>query len=427
MRLLFAGGSGVPGGLGVRLVQPGALAPQLTFTRVQTGFTATAFAADGTTFATFLADVARFNGTARRALFEGQRTTGLRNPRIEGGANGVIGSGGILPTNMGVLLGVAGISVERIGVVVRDGVTCLRLRLSGTAGASGTVFIGLDTTTGVAALNGQVWTQSAFLALFASPGTVPVVTFRPITRNSGGTQLTAFAGTIETVGATFARSPSRVFTIADATTAFFQPTVTFAVTNGLTYDATFDIGWPQFEIGAFASTPILPPAGTPGAATRGMDSATFAFSTVFPAGIGTILGSCMIPQNAPAGADQMIFEINDNTANNRIRVRNVAGGATIVAGVVAGGTPTDATSLGSMTAGTLFRFGLTFDGSTITANLNGGTNQSITAANPAGLATGRLGNNAAGTAGLFGEIGYLDALPYVIPAAGLPAAVSAIP
>ena len=84
------------------------------------------------------------------------------------------------------------------------------------------------------------------------------------------------------------------------------------------------------------------------------------------------------------------------------------------------------TSVGTFTPGTLFRAGLTFDGTTITANFNGGGNQ-IVAGVPTGLTTMRVGNNSAGTTPMFGECGYFDVLPYVIPAGDLPAAVSAIP
>ncbi|HEV7455183.1 MAG TPA: hypothetical protein VGN96_00285, partial [Roseococcus sp.] len=193
----------------------------------------------------------------------------------------------------------------------------------------------------------------------------------------------------------------------------------------LNLDAFF--GWDVLEAGTFASTPILPPIGTPGASTRGQDNVTAAFASLFPAGVGTVLGSCMIPQSAPAGGSQAIVDINDGTQANRFSFRNNAGGNDIVASLNIGGTPLVLPTLGTMTPGTLLRFGLTWDGTTVVANLDGGANQSAASATPPGLTTLRAGNNANGTAPMFGEIAYLDALPYVVPAANLPAAVAAMP
>lgn len=176
----------------------------------------------------------------------------------------------------------------------------------------------------------------------------------------------------------------------------------------------------------FFSTVILPVVGSPGASTRGQDNATAPFGVLFPNGVGSVLASFMLPQSAPSGADQVLLDINDGSANNRIRVRNVAGGNTIVAGRTIGGVNVDATTLGSMVPSTLFRVGLTFDGTNIVANFNGGSNQTV-AGVPTGLTTLRIGNDSAGTAPMFGECGIMQTFPDVIPNGSLPIAVANIP
>jgi hypothetical protein len=186
-----------------------------------------------------------------------------------------------------------------------------------------------------------------------------------------------------------------------------------------------DVFWNWTEDNApFPSSAMLA-TSEPASATRGQENITAGFSALFPAGVGSVLASYVLPFNA-SGADQTLLDINDGTANNRIRLRNADGGATIVAGRVIGGVSSDAATLGSMTPGTLFRVGLTFDGTTITANFNGTANQTV-AGQPAGLTTLRLGNHAAGTAPMFGELGYFEPRASVIAAADLPAAVAAIP
>jgi hypothetical protein len=182
-------------------------------------------------------------------------------------------------------------------------------------------------------------------------------------------------------------------------------------------------GWAETDA-AFPSSAFL--ASTePNTATRGQDTLTSTFSTLFPTDVGSVLGSFLLPFSA-VDVDQGLFDISDGTGNNRIWCRNVAGGNTIVVGRTIGGVNVDATSIGSMTPGTLFRVGFTFDGSNVVANFNGGTNQTV-AGVPTGLTTLRIGNNAAGTAPMFGEVGYVDTQATVISGANLPAAVSAIP
>lgn len=426
-RVMVVGGGGGRGSsaapFGARLVQPGAIAGGglVTFTRSQVGATAGAIssAGGGTWWTEYAADVPRFVGAANRLLLDGQRTNISTRSRLVGGTgwtltdvsatpttgpDGVSGTANILDegTNTAAhwvapatVTFTAGVTYS-FSAIVKAG-TCTSCQLFSTTPAfSGTAFQNYNLATGALGTSGagsltprivplgDGWYWISMSAVAGSTGSSRPLALGMTSSPSAASRLESYTGTNRTM------------------LAFW--------------------GWA--EEAPFPSSPILA-ATEPSTSTRGQDSLISAISSLFPSGVGTVLGSFVLPFSA-VGADQTLFDINDGSTNNRIRLRNVAGGATLVAGQVIGGTPADATTIGSMTPGTLFRVGLTFDGSTITANFNGGSNQTV-AGQPSGLTTLRVGNNSAGTAPMFGECGYFDALPYVIPGANLPAAVSAIP
>jgi hypothetical protein len=203
---------------------------------------------------------------------EPARTNGIRNPLGEGGTTGVLGSGGVLPTNYS-FTSVAGVSFEFIGIFDVDGVRCMRYRVFGTATAAAAAFLLPEGPTVVAAAVNQFWTQTVHARLFASPGSVPTFQVRPISRNSAGTQLTAFTGSTAAITGTLT---AFTFTapVVDATVAFVQPGIAFPIVNGTAYDCTFDIGGHQLEQGVNRSSLLLPPVGTPGATSRPANTIT---------------------------------------------------------------------------------------------------------------------------------------------------------
>jgi hypothetical protein len=419
------GSFGEPGRL---LPGTGQLSPPATLARSHAAARATALGADGTTLAEHPADIARFAGTGRRLVVEGSRTNGVRNPRAEGGTNGVIGSGGAYPTNWSHSLK-AGITAERIGVVTVNGVTCLRLRLSGTATATGANSIYADTSTGIAAANAQAWTMSCFARLQASAGTVPALQLRPVTRTSTGTQLTVLGGVDEVVTGSLARF-SRGFTIADATAGAIQPMLAFNVTSGIAYDATFDIGWPQMEQATFASSAILPLTGAPAAATRGADLPTATLATLgLPANrAATLLLTAIVPQAAPAGINQNIIQLDDGGSTNRVVLRNEAGGSLVKLYRVTAGAGSAGQTVGTLAPGTVFRLGLALDGAgRSAASFNGAAAVAETGGPTTALTRLALGFSGAGSEALFGEVGTLRVLPFALSDAALAGAVAALP
>jgi hypothetical protein len=210
---------------------------------------------------------------------------------------------------------------------------------------------------------------------------------------------------------------------------YVQPHVLITVTIGSTIDLTVWVGWPQMEQVTFASTPILPPVGTPGVSTRGADIVTASLASLgIPAsGACTVLWSGMLPQAPPTGLDQTLLTLSDGTDSNRIRLRNTSGGNSIVGGRVTGGSAADAATVGTMTPGTPFRAGLTHNGAGRAAfNFNGGATQFVTGA-PTAFTNLHLGNNVSGTAPMFGQTAYLRVIPDAVPDETLAALVAAMP
>ena len=340
------------------------------------------------------------NGTALGLVLETEAVNRVRNPLSEVVTTGTIGSGGVLPTNWS-WSPISGMALEIVGVVVVDGVDCLRVRVSGTAGASGSCFLFCETALGIAASNGQAWTQSALLRRHAAPGTAPVVQMRPISRNSGGAQLTAFAGSSLTLSAPLTRFSSTV-TIADATAAAIQPAFAFPVTISTAYDATFDIGWPQMELGALASSPIIPPVGSPAATTRPADAMS-ALVTDFGATAGLLAGTLVINGRTPAAdATAVALTFDDGTADNRIALSRQAGRA-MRAAVVIGGSMVATLDGPTVADSTDFVLAVGFEAGTLALCCNGGT---VVTAAPASIPPGLVRLAASGWGGSLARVGW---------------------
>jgi hypothetical protein len=409
----------------VVLVDPGDIFAPLTLTRSQaSGAQATALGADGLTWGTVAADVARFDGTARRLLLEGQRIDSLRNPRAVGA---VAGTPGTLPTNW-LLTGLpSGISSSVVGVVAVNGVECLRLRVFGTPAGSANARLEAEPVSGIVAANGQTWTGSAFLRLFAGSQANLGLNLRMMGRDGVFTAYNLVTQAV-TLNAALARAAATsVFANAAITLASSDLQLVF--TAGQPVDCTFDLGWPQIEQGAFASSPILPPAGGTGATTRGADLVTVALAALGlpPTGAGTILLRVVLPQAAPAAADQVLLQLDDGSAANRILLRNPAGGSALrLTRVLQGGAAVDAPDLGTFTAGVAVRLGLSVNGlGRVAASLDGAAAQAVLAAPASGLVTLRLGNDSATTAPLNGQVADLQILGEVLSDAELAARVAA--
>jgi len=395
------------------------LAPAL-LTRAQVSTRASAFDGAGN-WGEFLADVPRFQGGAARLLAEGQRSNAIRNPRAEGAAPGT------LPTFWTMSGTTAGITGAVIGPVSHAGLSGLEIEYTGTATANTALFCTFETNTSIVAAPGQVWTASVFQRV--SSGTLPNGAnpqVRIIERDSGGSGLVNHNTTAPAASATLQRisGTSGAFGASAARVSFG---LSVAFLSGTTANCRVQFLWPQIELAAFASSPILPAAGSPAASTRGADLVEASLAAMGVSGACTILWSGMLPQAAPAGLDQTLLTLSDGTDANRIRLRNTAGGTSIVGGRVTGGSSADAPAAGSMVPGTGLRAGLTHNGAGRAAfSVNGAAAQAVTGG-PGGFTKLHLGNNVGGTAAMFGETLLLRVLPQGLSDAALAAAVAALP
>jgi hypothetical protein len=197
--------------------------------------------------------------------------------------------------------------------------------------------------------------------------------------------------------------------------------------TGVVVSTRWRIGWPQCEVGSFASSPILPAVGAPAISTRGWDLVAVPLTALGVSGNGacTLLWSGMVPQAAPAGVNQTLLQIDGGSDGTRIALRMAAGGTTLVLVPVTAGIEGTAVSAGSVVAGSPFRVGLSINGSgRVAASLNGAAAVVLEGAPASGLTTLRLSNSATGTETLFGEVAAMRLRPFALSDAGLADAVA---
>lgn len=401
------------GGGPLRLVGPGSLLSSILLSRTSAGV---ALGADGASWAEAASGSPRFTGAGRRLLVEGQRTNGIHNPRAEGAAAGTPGT---LPTNWTLQLA-GGIACQILGTFLTGGVSVLRMRLSGTASANGTNIINFDAVNACPAGPSQAWTGAAFLRRVEAPAPFNGYGFRLISRDGAGAAVESVTNTVVVPSSTLERRAHTRITGTSTSIAFMQHGLSISCTSGQSYDETLEIGWPSLEQAAFASSPILPPMGAPAAATRTADAPSFALPAAQQAR-GTLVGTFMLPQAAPSGITQGLLCLDDGTLNNRVVLRNAAGGSTVNAIKVIAGTATPIGTLGSVIPGTPFKAALAWDAAGTIVAMAGGVPTSVAGAIPS-FSRLLVGHNQSDlAAAAFGEIGPLDLHPTRLPDAALQA------
>lgn len=424
---------GVSDQLGQILVSPAMLRSPASLTRAQVNSRAHALSADGVGWQEHLADTPRFTGLAGPLLIEGQRTNAVRNARCEGAVPGVIGAGGALPATW-VQSRAPELTLTIIGPVTVNGLPGVRLRVSGTtAVGGGFAMIDFESPTASAAGPGQSFAGSVFWRLSGgSAAGLTLARLQVTGRSATGAEVpgNAFSGPGVALTATLSRPVVTAALTADGALARVNHRAAWTFAGGTAVDMTVDLCAPQLEVGAFASTPILPPAGAPTAATRGGDLIAAPLASLGIGGNGacTILMSCMLPHGTPPNPGAYgFFSIDNGTANTRFSLRtdivNGILGERLLAGAGVG-TPTTFT----YAPGVPIRLGAVIvgDGS-MRVLAAGGAIQGATGGATGGLTTLRIGANAPGGVPLFGEIFTFRVLPYALPDAALPGAVAALP
>jgi hypothetical protein len=249
--------------------------PAITFTRASD---ATFFDADGV-LQTAGSNVPRFDhdpatGASRGLLIEESRTNSIRNSQAGGSTNGVIGSGGALPTNWSATSHTTnGVSTEIIGTGTEDGLAYIDIKVSGTPTATAQAFFNFEAPAQIAATNTEAWTNSVYVKLAAgsmSNTATRVAIFGRtsadvnVSGQSNAAQFTPTSSSLKT------QRHSVAFTFTNATVARLLASIRLDYTNGNAFDVTLRISSPQAEKGAFATSYI---PTTTAAATRAADSA----------------------------------------------------------------------------------------------------------------------------------------------------------
>jgi len=323
-------------------------------------------------------------------LIEPAANNGLRNPRCEGAA-----VGGALPTNWAVATP-GGMTTAVHSIQTTGGVQTVTFRVSGTA--SGNVYLlAMDTTTGIVTTPGAPFVLSAFAATTGA-GQPVAHRLRAQARTSAGS---AIAGGIVnaavTLSATLARVQIAGTMSADGTTARLYPMYEALLTNGAAYDFFVTLGWPNET--ATATTPILPPVGTPGASSRAAEVCSVALPSVPSLDVewwGVASG--------PAGAEQTLWQIDDGSANNLVRVVVPSAGGEMIARRVTGGAGLDSASLGAQVPGEAIAVASALSGGVFRTVARGQTLRSLSGAPTSGLTTLRIGGQISGASSVSGVV-----------------------
>ena len=255
--------------LDLSFMQPGTLDPLLTFTRASTG---TYFDSTGTMQTAAINqprwDYDPITLALRGLLLEDARTNGIRNSTMQGA---IPGSPGTLPTNW-FLGGSPAVTPQVVGTGTENGIPYVDLRFVGTTTAI-QVQVLPETTNIITAANGQAWTNSIYIRLVAGTlngiGNVQLLTAEATA--AGALVRTNTGPTVVPTTAPLA-SQRMVYSVTltgGGTVGAVYSRITWNVSNGVAIDATFRIGAPQMEQGAFPTSYI---PTTTVAVTRAIDS-----------------------------------------------------------------------------------------------------------------------------------------------------------
>jgi len=185
------------------------------------------------------------NGTYKGMLVEQTSTNEIRNSEGGGSTNGVIGSGGVLPTNWGVFT-LNGLSAEVIGTGTEKGVEYVDLKFSGTATATASFNVRFESSSQISALQNEIWSGSVFMKYTDQTANPDLVRLGIQQFDSIGTFLAQDTETI-TLTNTLTRFKQENITLSNASTDKVTSNVFFSITNTQAYDFTVRFGLPQLE------------------------------------------------------------------------------------------------------------------------------------------------------------------------------------
>jgi len=334
--------------LNLNFIGSASLDSRITFTRASS---ATYFDSTGA-LQTASNDVARLDCNPstlapRGLLIEEQRTNSIRNNSAGGATVGVIGSGGVLPTNWVVNSAASGVTREVVGTGTENGISYVDLRFSGTPTTTGALSIQQETNNTISGSNGQSWTYSVWVKREA--GSYSNLSAPVLYHDEYSSTPSFLAGSTTSLSA-----PSTTLTRATGTRTNTNASTAFVIagyrmfvtTANIAIDITVRIGFPQLEQGAFV-TSVIPTTGS--SATRNADAASMTgtnFSSWYNATEGTLFAEAS-PLIAPllSPGRPVFFLTNGTTSSIDIRFRPTQKAGMAV--IDAGSTQVDSASTGN--------------------------------------------------------------------------------
>ena len=325
-------------------------------------------------------------------------TNGLRNPRCEGATVGVLGAGGAFPTHWGFDTP-AGLTAEVLSVQEVDGVDTITIRFSGTTTGT-SLFMTFDTSTGIVTTPSSPVAFGVFIRMDAKVAPVSDISFR-----LRMTSRTAAGGAI--AGGFFNQQfgPPLVLTrqiltgnmSSNVNTARAWPTFEIPLLNATAYDFTVTFGWPTVEF-SDATTPILPPVGTPGASSRGATLVSMALPASPRGYIVEWSGA-----GGDAGTEQTCWQIDDGTADNAVAAFITTAGNVARVRRTTATVPAETADLGAVASGAVFGMAASASAGEVIASLRGQPAQTVSGA-PTSFSTLRLGGGVGGVPYLRGVV-----------------------
>lgn len=395
----ISGNSGLRPSLALDFTIAPTVDSRITFTRASN---ATYFDATGT-LQTASANVPRIDYdpvtlAARGLLIEDNRTNSIRNPRAEGSTIGTVGSGGVLPTNWSTL-NTSGLSIGIVGTGIENGIPYFDLRAFGTSSNTGLRWL-FESGGVTAASNAQVWTHAPYLRLVGGSFTnVASCAVGFAQYNSVPTLLTLLEVTqaaLPTAAPLATQRYPQTSTTNQATIASIVPLISFVITNAAAIDFTLRIGAPQLELGAFATSLILPAIGTPLATIRALETATMPSSSFYNAAAATLQVEASAT-GTPVGTTRWAA-LDDGTLSNRIEIRRNLGlidaQTQITSGTV---SSVGAANELAFSIGSIFKYAIAASGTTAASCGNGGTVSTFSSVvMPVGVTTLEIGSGNTG-------------------------------
>ena len=229
----------------------------------------------GGAWSEFLSNVAR--RTDRGLAVGGAFTNKIRNPRGEGGTVGVIGSGGVLPTNWAVEQAMSGVATSFVGAGnLSDGRSYIDIGLSGTLSGANALIIRMESATYATASAGQAWGLD-FGSKLQAGTTAGLSAVEAHIRDSAAVLLAESSES----GLSGAETRLLAKGVTSGTpTSVYPRFVVDSLNNGAAVDATIRIYAPKLVqiynnagvAGYMPDFPILPAVGVPADSTKAADA-----------------------------------------------------------------------------------------------------------------------------------------------------------